>query len=103
MLNVASVETFPMTKTRSWMFAVAASAALVLVMSDAEAQGRGQGRGRRGPPAIAYDACANKKVGAACEFDCPRRGHVSGTCQFWRGDQLSCVSNDRPPRGRGGR
>ena len=66
----------------------------------AEAQARGRGRG--GPPPEAYEACSGKKAGDGCTFEC-RRGHVEGKCQIRYDDRLSCVPNDRGPRGPRGR
>ena len=88
-----------MTKNGQWTLALAASAAFFFTLGDAQAQGRGW----RGPPAAAYDACSGKQAGAACEFDCPRRGQVQGTCQVDRDDRLACLPKDRGPRGPGRR
>lgn len=57
-----------------------------------------QGRGRRGPPSAAYEACAGKKAGDACSFEC-RRGHVEGKCHLRYDGRLSCVPRERGPRG----
>ena len=73
--------------------------AMALPSTDAQAQGRGRGGG---PPEAAYAACEGKSEGDACDFEC-RRGPVEGTCQVRRDDRLSCVPNDRGPRGRGRR
>jgi hypothetical protein len=84
-----------MTRTPLIMVSLLAAAVIPLsTTSDADAQGRGRG----GPPPAAYDACEDKAEGDACEFDC-RRGHVEGTCQVRWDDELSCVPNDRGPRG----
>ena len=86
-----------MTKIHLVMIA-AALLAPVSLPADAQAQGRGQ----RGPPAQAYEACSGKKAGDPCSFEC-RRGHVEGTCQPRDGQRLSCLPNDRVPRGPRGR
>ena len=70
--------------------------ALASVADDANAQGRGRG----GPPTEAYTACEGKEAGDSCSFDCPRGGPVEGTCRVRWDDRLSCVPNDRGPRGR---
>jgi hypothetical protein len=57
--------------------------------------------GRRGPPPMAYEACASKTAGTACTFTACR-GEVSGTCQTaFPGsvDKPVCLPANRPGPG----
>ncbi len=83
-----------MTKKHPWSLLFGVVGLMLLSSTSAEARGRG----RRGPPPAAYEACANKKVGDACTFDCLRGGPVEGTCQIRWDDRLSCFPKDRVPR-----
>ncbi len=76
-----------------WMTALLLVSGLLVGPEAVKAQGRGRG----GPPPAAFEACAGKKAGDACDFEC-RRGHVTGTCQLRWNDELSCVPSDRGPR-----
>ncbi len=55
-------------------------------------------RGRRGPPAEAFEACAEAEEGASCSFYGRRDEALTGTCEFRRVDFV-CVPEGHGRRG----
>lgn len=72
---------------------------LTLVSASACAQPQsssGETSERRGPPAEAFEVCADKAEGTSCTLSTPR-GEMTGTCIAPRSDKLVCA----PARGEG--
>jgi len=53
---------------------------------------------RRGPPQVAFDACANRAAGAACRVVTPF-GELHGTCATVRERGLACRPDGQAPGG----
>ena len=81
-------------------FAGVAVLLLTLALASA-AHADGDRRGRRGPPAVAIDACESSAEGAACSFVGRHDNELTGTCETIR-EMMVCVPEDfRERRGRG--
>jgi len=72
--------------------------AVALASSLAAADPPPNGGPRRGPPQVAFDACANLAAGAACRVMTPF-GELHGTCATVAERGLACRPDGRPPGG----
>lgn len=60
-------------------------------------QGSGQPPAGGSPPQEAIQVCAQASAGAACQFEAPGIGTISGTCQQVVTQELACVPQGGPP------
>lgn len=79
------------TITMALLFGGAMASANVAAESD-EKKGK-----RRGPPPIAFEACAEFSEGASCAFE-GRRGEVEGTCIIPPGKETLVCAPEGGPR-----
>jgi hypothetical protein len=71
----------------------------VFVVSTAVADTAEEGKHkRRGPPAVAFEACAAAIDGDACAFDGRHGDALSGICLTGREQELVCRPDGAPPR-----
>jgi len=66
-----------------------------------ESEADGRRAGRRGPPPEAYAACADRAQGDACTVTTRRGDELTGECGL-RNDEIFCMPEGGPPRGRRG-
>jgi hypothetical protein len=84
---------------RRGLVAVMITLQLATIASAAAAEeGCDERKARRGPPAEAFEACANAQEGASCSFYGRREEAVTGTCEFMR-DDFVCVPEGHRERG----